>query len=962
MTDFTDGVVRLYYGLGAVTSKSTPHKPSELVDATGRRITLVVSDCVSLAWRNGSMAAILAQWQRSGPLAIVQMLPEHLWDATGLGDAVDADLKAGLPGALNNQLRCSIQDPWHESQPTDLPVPIIQLNPQSLRDWTTLVMGSARAQMVGRVFQSQEKVAEPITLAVSEDITPARRVANFRALVSRRARQLAGVLAIIPVLTLPLMRVVQATLLPDSDESHLAELFIGGILREQEDAHLREPESVQYTFVSGVSDLLIKSVSSYDAITALSLFVERHLGRPINFFALVEDPSRAVGLLGLGEESEAFAELTSEALRRLGGSFARVAAELEKLSQGPRRTKAEKVLTSTANPIHRNINQLRYAQKMFIGHERQLADFRASVSYLLKKAARPTGDFFPHLFIAYGEGGMGKTTLLHRWLEVAREEGIPAERIIAIDLDYNSYLSHHDLANKIITDLSLTFPGFDRGYRDVIARLQALRGRHDELYDQWERWQAHVENGTTDELIHALTEALARAEAEKAKYGDSLDVPITVNHMIVEAQEELRMLRNFAAANSQSSQTFTELLERELGEDAALFDPATSAKALGNDIYELAEQQPLVLALDTYELADHYHNWLIDLYFEAGDQMLLLLSGRNAVHRGDYHERCFSGKLRPLVQAYDLGKETFSTEEIRQFVAQTLGAEPNDADVARIEQTSRGVPLAVEALAGALKDNGDLRMYAGLDTRSAARNEIIRKVLNRFMRYTIADRQRDSTEDTARKQADRAAIRGLALLLRPEPELICALWGCDNQTVERRISDLGVRHSFVFARAGSFELHDLVRQFIREDLWHTKTNQFEWALLRDGLHRVLVLVESRLARYLTRPHEESYNTAAFHEAVLDRLNLLLWLDELDEAKRWLLNRWLEARQYHRKLADDLQQLLTELTPKQRSWHNLKQLFDRKDGVFDFPAFTEFVGLLEPHPHLIYLESINTSKH
>ncbi|HYF66069.1 MAG TPA: hypothetical protein VD886_24780, partial [Herpetosiphonaceae bacterium] len=480
--------------------------------------------------------------------------------------------------------------------------------------------------------------------------------------------------------------------------------------------------------------------------------------------------------------------------------------------------------------------------KIFIGRGRQIADFRASVSYLLRKAVKPTGDFYPHLFIAYGEGGMGKTTLLDRWLEVAREEGMPPDRIITIDLDYSSYPSHRDLADKIIAGLRGTFPDFDRGYRDVQARRQALKSRRDELRDQWERWQSHVENGTTDELTRAWSKNLARTEVKQAKFG-GLHAPVMLSNEADDARRELRALRGFLDANGRGPQTFGELLERELGEDAALFEPATSAKALGNDIYELAEQSPILLALDTYELADRHHDWLVELFLESGDQVLLLLGGRNAVHKGDYHERRFRDEFRPLVQAYDLGNETFSAEEIRQFVAQTLGAEPDDAAVARIEQISRGVPLAVEALAGALKESGDLRVFDDLDTRSDKRNEIIRKVTDRFMRYAVEDSKRDSAADKARKQADRAAIRGLALLLRPDPEQICALWGCDDQAAEARISDLGSRHSFVFARSGSFELHDLVRQFIREDLWHAKSKQFEWPRLRGGLRRVLSLVD-----------------------------------------------------------------------------------------------------------------------
>ena len=61
------------------------HSPDELLHPSSQRLILVVSDCVSPAWDDGSMASLLADWGASTPVAIVQILSENLWSHTGLG-------------------------------------------------------------------------------------------------------------------------------------------------------------------------------------------------------------------------------------------------------------------------------------------------------------------------------------------------------------------------------------------------------------------------------------------------------------------------------------------------------------------------------------------------------------------------------------------------------------------------------------------------------------------------------------------------------------------------------------------------------------------------------------------------------------------------------------------------------------------------------------------------------------
>ncbi|MHC5771986.1 MAG: SAV_2336 N-terminal domain-related protein, partial [Nostoc sp.] len=71
--------VQIRRGIGATARSQTPRSPKELIDPSGRRLVLVVSDCVSSLWRNGAVTPVLELWAKQGSMAIVQMLPKWLW-------------------------------------------------------------------------------------------------------------------------------------------------------------------------------------------------------------------------------------------------------------------------------------------------------------------------------------------------------------------------------------------------------------------------------------------------------------------------------------------------------------------------------------------------------------------------------------------------------------------------------------------------------------------------------------------------------------------------------------------------------------------------------------------------------------------------------------------------------------------------------------------------------------------
>ncbi len=58
-----------------------------------------------------------------------------------------------------------------------------------------------------------------------------KRVHRFRMNASPVARKLAGLLSAAPMINLPIVRTIQFSLLPQSQPVHVAEVFLGGLLK-----------------------------------------------------------------------------------------------------------------------------------------------------------------------------------------------------------------------------------------------------------------------------------------------------------------------------------------------------------------------------------------------------------------------------------------------------------------------------------------------------------------------------------------------------------------------------------------------------------------------------------------------------------------------------------------------------------------------------------------------------------
>ncbi|MFF5974371.1 SAV_2336 N-terminal domain-related protein [Streptomyces sp. NPDC012769] len=325
----------------------------QLHDPTGRRLTLVVSDCVGPLWQRGAAQRLIHQWPRHSPLALVQPLPPRLWARTALPVEPGTLLRPTAPGG---HVGFEPDEAAWEPVAEDLrAVPVLTPTPEAFASWARLLTGhgggavrgwAARigppartgagartgtaaaigtdAAVVSAARTGPEPVGPPAGHAgVSVLPGDEERLRAFRAGASPGAVRLAVHLAAAP-LALPVMQLVQRAMLPDTGPMELAEVLLSGLLR-------RLPGPTPYpcfSYAPAVQEHLLGSLDRGAAVLVLkhcSEFVERHFGQGMrNFPALAaarlaghgtdEEPAAATGP---GEESEEPAGAAAELFARI---------------------------------------------------------------------------------------------------------------------------------------------------------------------------------------------------------------------------------------------------------------------------------------------------------------------------------------------------------------------------------------------------------------------------------------------------------------------------------------------------------------------------------------------------------------------------------------------------------------------------------------------------------------------
>lgn len=229
-TDATGGVV-----LRAPGRRGATQPVRSLVDQSGRRIVLVLTDGVAAAWRSGAVHTALALWARHQPLAVLSTLPQRLWHRTGLRPE-RVRLHLSGRGAAGEAVD------WEPAQPYGadawavplrraraLPVPVLEVSGEWLSPWARFVAGEQPRWTEVAALMVRPGVGPVEPEPAPRDASAAEQVAQFRVWASAEGFELAVRLAAVQ-LDLPVIAAVQRAMLPESEPVHLAELLMSGLV------------------------------------------------------------------------------------------------------------------------------------------------------------------------------------------------------------------------------------------------------------------------------------------------------------------------------------------------------------------------------------------------------------------------------------------------------------------------------------------------------------------------------------------------------------------------------------------------------------------------------------------------------------------------------------------------------------------------------------------------------------
>ncbi|MFF9396023.1 SAV_2336 N-terminal domain-related protein [Streptomyces griseoluteus] len=279
------------------------HTVDRLSDPTGRRITLLVSDCAGPLWRSGSAHRLLHRLARLAPVAVLQPLPQRLWSRTRLPVTYGRLTRGDTPGGTALRVRTPDGAPV-VPPPGVLPVPVLPPEPVALGAWARLLAGAGAGPVSGAVGWVRADQPPAPRTRDGRTPTPVERVSRFRSAASPAAGRLAVYLAAAP-LCLPVMRLVQRTMLPGSGPAELAEVLLGGLVRRAGEGH--GPDAGQwYEMEPEVREALLSTLGRDEALLVLkhcSEYIEQRFGKGgANFPALALAQLGGTGHPARGEE------------------------------------------------------------------------------------------------------------------------------------------------------------------------------------------------------------------------------------------------------------------------------------------------------------------------------------------------------------------------------------------------------------------------------------------------------------------------------------------------------------------------------------------------------------------------------------------------------------------------------------------------------------------------------------
>ena len=536
--------------------------------------------------------------------------------------------------------------------------------------------------------------------------------------------------------------------------------------------------------------------------------------------------------------------------------------------------------------------------KPFIGRVEEQKQFRAALKDVLYP---PKDEVLPYVFLLYGDGGIGKTTLARRYRDIACHEKPYAGEVSVLWVDWEEergrsaslQVGREHISPETVFDVLYTAAqraGHEKhfaAYRKTLEdrkkaekkAAQALASG--EGRDEFAAWRSPLAAGTS-KLLRLWKPGIGQTGEDLSKA--FLEIGIKVGAEQAHALYTSLDNRLRAHLGVQQYELYVHPHEG-------------LARALADGLKRLAGRSALMVVLDTYEIVDRADVFLRLAIQAAGPRMLWVISGRTNLRDsrqfGQGYLKGYAEDLPRRLVAYDMGQ--LALADVKAYFAARVPGRPLDKATAEaIRRATRGIPLAMAEAAEMWERGVSLEDIGGDTTDATPGREIVAKMTERYLLHATAPEDKCALLALTLARGDLEVLRAM---LRPDdgtPFDLPALLRC-------------LERDYASVYAGEQRLHDEPQAFFVEYLKvpQQRTSDEVRGLLTRGdaaLRSRLQRIQSTCVLIQERHEDEDWLRGS-----LDLAEMLFWMDE-EAAWRWLVPRFVESLAYSRDLRRGLMEI------------------------------------------------------
>lgn len=300
----------------AFDAAGEPLVPGQLRSSDGRRLVVVVSDCMADAWRRPEVWHLLREWAGATPTAVLNPLPTRLWRRGGL-NLPTARFTPAAPGTHRSRVPVEpppLLDPTGPDDDGDwLPIPVLSLTPHSLGRWSHTLMRGAPEGCTAVLVPPTGRTPGPAR-PTPVPLPPETLARNLLRTASPRTARLAVLCSPFDRLSLRLLHLLREQLVPEAGIADVAELITSGVFDLEENG----TGGVELLLPPEAQSVLRDQLPAHELWAVhqeLDRYVAKRGAGPARLPSVAHDGD---GPHDWAAEKEAFARATRQTLELLG--------------------------------------------------------------------------------------------------------------------------------------------------------------------------------------------------------------------------------------------------------------------------------------------------------------------------------------------------------------------------------------------------------------------------------------------------------------------------------------------------------------------------------------------------------------------------------------------------------------------------------------------------------------------